>query len=150
MTLPVATGRDHTDAAIKLIEDLAALVNSTVLVGRGQQPGSSGWQGEPDGSEFRPYVVIYPSPGVTDGSLAEPTEYLDYRAQATCVGGSQAGAEAVADLVKTAWVDAVLAVSGRTSYRGQMIIDQVVIRDDAVSPPVYYTVLQVGWRTQAN
>lgn len=146
----VATARSHTTAAIKLLEDLASVTNARIMVGRGGQPAGSGWQGEPERSEFRPYVVIYPMTGTVDGPLAEPVIYLDYRAQATCVSSTQEGAEAVSDFVKTAWVNVPLVVSGRTSYRGQVYIESIVIRDDAVSPPVHYTTIQVSWRTQAN
>lgn len=148
MTAP-ASSRTHTDAAVLAIEALATLEGSPLLVGRGVQPGESGWQGDPGELSFRPYVVVFPSPGVPYGALADPVEYLDYRAQATCVGATQEGAEAVADLVKAAWVNAPLPISGRFSYRGQMIVDNPIIRDDADAPPVHYAVLQVIWRTQA-
>lgn len=150
MTFPVGTGRSHTDAAVKLIEDLASVTNSQILVGRGVQPGGSGWAGEPDDTEFRPYITIFPAPGFPDGSVAEPTEYLNYRVQATCVSATQEGAEAVADFAKTAWLNVPLDVPGRASYRGQLILDLPATRDDTISPPVHYAVLQVGWRTQAT
>lgn len=148
MTAP-APSRTHTDAAVQAIEDLAEAKASTLLVGRGRQPDGSGWQEEPGAVTFRPYVIVFPSPGRPDGSLAEPAEYLDYRVQATCVGASQEGAEIVADLVKEAWVNVPLPISGRFSYRGQMVLDNPVTRDDAEAPPVHFAVLQVVWRTQA-
>lgn len=147
MTAPAAA-RPHTDAAMSAIEAVAATRASQVLVGRGTQPDGSGWQGEPRDSVFRPYAVVFPSPGTPDGSVADPVEYLDYRAQATCVAATQEGAEAIADLVKEAWVNAALPISGRTSYLGQLIVDQPVTRDDTVAPPVHYAVVQVAWRTQ--
>lgn len=148
MTAP-ASSRTHTDAAVEAIRTVATTQASKVLVGRGRVPEGAGWQTEPGAATFRPYVVVYPYPGTPDGSLAEPVEYLDYRAQATCVGASQEGAEAVADLVKTAWVNVSLPVSGRFSYRGQMLVDNPIIRDDSEAPPVHFAVLQVTWRTQA-
>lgn len=148
MTAP-ASSRTHTDAAVLAIETLAAATASSVLVGRGVDPIGAGWQEAPGTGTFRPYVVIYSYPGTPDGPLAEPAEYLDYRAQATCVGATQEGAEAVADLVKEAWVNAPLPISGRFSYRGQMYVDNPVIRDDSEAPPVHFTTLQVVWRTQA-
>lgn len=149
MTTP-APSRPHTTAAITAIQTLVSERASQILVGRGAQPSGSGWQGEPGSSVFRPYVVIYPWPGTPDGSLALPMEYSDYQAQATCVAANQEGAEAVADLVKTAWVNARLTISGRTSYPGQMILDRPATRDDDVAPPVHYAIIQVSWRTQAN
>ncbi len=147
MTSP-APARPHTDAAVAAIEAVVSARAATVLVGRGGQPAGSGWQGEPGASAFRPYVVVYPSPGVPDGPVADPVEYLDYQAQATCVAATQEGAEAVADLVKEAWVNAPLPVAGRASYPGQVDTDRPASRDDTVSPPLHYAVLAVSWRTQ--
>lgn len=149
MTAP-APGRLHTDAAVSSIETLVTTRTSQVLVGRGRVPDGAGWIDEPGSATFRPYIVVYPSPGIPDGSLAEPVEYLDYRAQATCVAATQEGAESVADLVKAAWVNAPLPVSGRFSYRGQLVVENPITRDDAEAPPVHYAVLQVVWRTQAT
>lgn len=149
MTTP-ALSRPHTSAAIKAIEDLVLARAGQILVGRGVQPAGSGWQGEPGASIFRPYVVVYPWPGTPDGSVALPVEYLDYSAQATCVGATQEGAEAVSDLVKAAWVNASLTVTDRSSYPGQITTDRPVTRDDSISPPVHYAVVQVTWRTQAT
>jgi hypothetical protein len=144
-----ASGRIHTDAAVLAIETLVAEQASNVIVGRGKRPAGGGFTTEPGSGTFIPYVVIYPFPGSPDGSVAEPVEYLDYRAQATCVAASQEGAEAVADLVKSAWVNAALPVSGRFCYPGQMNVDNPVTRDDAEAPPIHFAVLQVTWRTQA-
>jgi len=143
-----APARPHTDAAVAAIEAVASARSAQVLVGRGEQPAESGWQGEPGASVFRPYVVVYPSPGVPDGSVADPVEYLDYRAQATCVAATQEGAEAVADLVREAWVNAPLPVEDRTSYPGEVGVDRPASRDDTLSPPLHYAVLAVSWRTQ--
>ena len=147
MTAP-ARARPHTDAAVSAIEATVSAQASQVLVGRGVQPPSSGWQGEPGSSVHRPYVVVYPTPGVPDGSVADAVEYLDYQAQATCVAVTQDGAEAVADLVKVAWANALLPVAGRSSYPGQVLMDRPATRDDTISPPLHYTVLLVSWRTQ--
>ena len=147
MTSP-APARPHTDAAVAAIQAVVSAQASQVLVGRGEQPDGSGWQDEPGASVFRPYVVVYPTPGTPDGSVADPVEYLDYQAQASCVAATQEGAEAVADLVKAAWVNAALAVTGRTCYPGQADVDRPATRDDTTSPPVHYAVLVVRWRTQ--
>jgi hypothetical protein len=143
-----APARPHTDAAVTAIQTTATAQVSQVLVGRGVQPPGSGWQGEPGASVFRPYVVVYGTPGVPDGSVADPVEYLDYTAQATCVAATSEGAEAVADLVKAAWINAPLIVAGRASYPGQVLTDRPATRDDMTSPPAHYAVLQVRWRTQ--
>lgn len=140
--MPVAAARPHTDAVV------AALEAAALLVGRGQQPAGSGWQGEPGQSEHVGYVVVYPSPGLTDGNIADPHEYLDYTVQATCVAATQEGAEAVMDLVKSALVGARLAVAGRSSYPVYLLLDLPVRRDDQIAPPVHYSVAQFRVRTQ--
>jgi hypothetical protein len=149
VTVP-APSRIHTDAAIAAIEAEAEVRASPLLVGRGEPPAGSGWQVEPGSGTYRPFVVVYPNPGTPDGSVAEPAEYLDYRAQATCVGASQESAEAVADLVTAAWVNTSIPVSGRFCYPGRVVVSNPVTRDDAESPPVHYAVIQVEWRTQAS
>ncbi|MDF5758615.1 hypothetical protein [Spongiactinospora sp. TRM90649] len=147
MTTP-APARPHSDAAVAAIEAVVSAQASQILVGRGVQPPGSGWQGEPGASVHRPYVVLYPMTGTPDGSVADAVEYLDYQAQATCIAATQDGAEAVADLVKTAWVNAPLPVVGRASYPGQVQLDRPASRDDTISPSLHYAVVQVSWRTQ--
>lgn len=138
----VAAARPHTDAVVVLLEA------ADLLVGRGEAPDEGGWQGEEGASVFVPYVVLYPSPGSTDGPVTDPSEYLIYTVQGNCVAASQEGAEAVADLMKTALVDVPLTVQGRASYPGLLVLDRPASRDDTVAPPVHYAVLQVSWRTQ--
>ena len=142
--MTVAAAAPHTSAVV------GALVAASVRVGRGLQPAGSGWQGEEGESDFKGYAVVYPGTGTPDGSVANPTEYLGYICQVTCVGATQDGAEIVADLVKAALADRPLSVAGRSSYRGQILLDRPASRDDTVSPPVHYAVLQFGWTTQAT
>lgn len=138
----VAAAAPHTTAVS------AALVTAGLLVGRGQKPAGSGWQGEPGDSVFEPYVVLYPSPGSTaQEALCGPDDYLDYRVQATCVAATQPGAEAVADTVKTALVGVRLAVTGRSLRPFQIDSDRPASRDDQVSPPVHYAILQLACRS---
>lgn len=138
--LPAAPGRPHTDAVV------AALTATGLLVGRGEEPAGAGWQGEPGASVFEPYAVLYPSPGMPDGDLADPNEYIDYSCQATCVAATQEGAEAVADIVKTL-VGQRLAVTGRQSYFVELKLDRPASRDDSVKPVVHYAIVQIAFRT---
>jgi hypothetical protein len=142
VTIPIAPARAHTDAFVALLED------ADLLVGRGEQPPASGWQGEEGRSEFRPYVVLYPSPGTPDGNVAEPYEYLDYTVQATVVAATQEGAEAAMDRTKTALVGVRPAVADRSSYRIQLLVDRPASRDDTLAPPLHYAVAQFRVRTQ--
>ncbi|MGH3375985.1 MAG: hypothetical protein ACRDP6_14700 [Actinoallomurus sp.] len=138
--LPAAPGRPHTDAVFAALETIG------LLVGRGEEPAGAGWQGEPGASDFVPYAVLYPTPGVPDGDLADPNEYIDYSCQATCVAASQEGAEAVADIVKTL-VGTRPTVVGRQSYPVYLILDRPASRDDSVAPVVHYAIVQLRFRT---
>lgn len=139
--MPATAGRAHTDAVA------AAAADVDILVGRGQAPAAGGWQGEAGKSKFQTYVVLYPTPGMYDADLV-PLEYFDFTCQFTCVASRQQDAETLADLVKATFVNQVLAVDGRASYRGQLEVDRPVTRDDATAPPLHYAVLQITWRTQ--
>lgn len=139
--MTVAPARIHTTAFVE------ALQGAGLVVGRGEKPGGSGWQGEPGDTVFVPYVVLYPSPGTTDGDLCDPHEYLDYQVQATCVAATQEGVEAVADIVKAALVGVRLTVTGRSLYPCQIVADRPASRDDQVSPPVHYAIVQLSCRS---
>lgn len=137
----VAAARPHTTAVVDALEDVG------LIVGRGRKPEGSGWQGEPGDSDFVQYVVLYPSPGMTDGDLCDPHEYLDYKVQATCVAATQDGAEAVADTVKAALVGIRLTVSGRSLYPFQLDGGSPASRDDQVAPPVHYAIVHLACRS---
>lgn len=142
MTIAIAAAKPHTDAVV------ARLEAAGLLVGRGKQPDGSGWQGEEGTSVFRPYVVLFPFTGTPDGNEAESLEYLDYKLQASVIAATQDGAESAADIVKTTLVGQRLDVPGRASYRGQLLVDRPAARDDVLTPPLHYVVLQIGFRTQ--
>jgi len=137
----VAAARPHTDAVVERLESVG------LLVGRGKKPEGGGWQGEPDASEHIEYVVLYPTPGLTDGDLCDPHSYLDYQVQATCVAATQEGAEAVADTVRAALIGVRLTVTGRSLYPFQSVASSPSTRDDAVDPPVHYAVEQFSCRS---
>lgn len=139
--MTVAAARPHTDA----VEEW--LTTGDLLVGRGKKPDGAGWQGEPGDSEYKPYVVLFPSPGGTDGDLGDPHEYLDYTVQATCVAATQEGAEAVADAVKILLVGVRLTVPGRSLYPFQVTLDSPASRDDQLAPPVHYAVVRLTCRS---
>lgn len=138
--MPAAPGRPHTDGVAAALEAIG------LAVGRGEEPAGAGWQGEPGDSEFTPYAVLYPTPGIPDGDLADPNEYIDYSCQATCVAATQEGAEAVADAVKTL-VGQRLAVVGRFVYPVTLILDRPASRDDSVKPVIHYAIVQLRFRT---
>lgn len=139
--MPAVAAEPHTTAVAE------ALAAAGLLVGRGAPPSGGGWQGEPIKGDHKPYVVLYPSTGTTDGVLGDPHEDLDYTVQITCVAAKQDLAERVADRVKAALVGVRLTVPGRGMYPFQLLVDRPVTRDDQVSPPVHYAVVQVSARS---
>ena len=148
--MPLATAapaRAHTDG-------LAAHLDAAgVLVGRGRVPADGGWQGEPGASDFAGYAVLYPGAGQTQvedlGALGDPHRDLLYTCQVTCVGATQAQAELIADLVKTAVVGVAIPVAGRVTHPAFLVpgFEVPAQRDDQVSPPEHYQVLQIRFRT---
>jgi hypothetical protein len=137
----VAAAGPHTAAVAE------KLTIAGLLVGRGTKPVGAGWQGEPDASTHKAYVILYPSPGRTDGDLGDPHEYLDYQVQATIVAATQEGVEIVADIVKATLVGQRITVTGRSVYPFQIVDSGPVTRDDQVAPPVHYAVLQFTCRS---
>lgn len=141
--IQVAPSTPHTDAVISLLEA------ADLIVGRALHPEGGGWQGEPGRADYVPYDVVYPAPGTPDGNLAEPLEYLDYKAQITCWGATETQAEQEADRVRAAVVGQLLTVAGRSSYRIQQPPgSRHVRRDDSVSPPEWQAVVDIEVRTQ--
>lgn len=139
--MPVAAAAPHTAATAQKLTD------ADLLVGRGKKPDGAGWQGEPGASTHKAYVILYPSPGTTDGDLGDPHEYLDYRVQATIVAATQEGAENVADIVKATLVGQQITVPGRSVYPFQLADSAPATRDDQVAPPVHYAVLHFEARS---
>ncbi|MFI7630270.1 tail completion protein gp17 [Microbispora rosea] len=141
----IAASGPHTDAV------LAALEAAEVLVGRSVSPPGGGWQGEPGHSDYVPYAVVYPSPGVPDGNIAEPLTYLDYSAQISCWGTTASQVEVVADQVRAALVGKRLTVPGRSTYPVQQPPGSVPVqRFDQPPPAVFRAVVEIAFRSQAR
>ncbi|MEV7599866.1 hypothetical protein AB0O91_21030 [Kitasatospora sp. NPDC089797] len=94
-----------------------------------------------------PYAVLYPTPGApVRASLADDRTGWQSLLQITCVGASAEQALNYADRTRAA-LDAPLVVAGRTGWRPEALDGQPVVRDDEVSPPVYYTVARFRLRS---
>lgn len=141
--MTVAAAKPHTDAVITL------LTGATVAVGRGKPPSGSGWQGSPGTSDFKPYAVIYPFPGQDEPtSLAKTHESLDFAFQITFVGAVQDQVETLMDKARAALIGVAPSVAGRNAFPIYRIpLDRPVARDDAVTPPVHYGVVQFHFRS---
>ncbi|MBP2704400.1 hypothetical protein JOL79_11305 [Microbispora sp. RL4-1S] len=140
----VAPSAPHTAAVV------AALEAAGVLVGRATAPEGGGWQGEPGHSPYVPYAVIYPSPGVPDGNVAEPVAYLDYTAQINCWGADADQAETCADQVRAPLIGKRLTVPGRSCYPVQQPPGSPpTARIDTPPPPEFRAVVEIAFRSQA-
>lgn len=144
MSAPVIpTAGPHTTAV------LAALTGSGVRADIGKPPTGAGWQGTPGSSAFFGYAVLYPFPGLPDGDLCDPYEYLDYMVQATCVGATSMHAAQVVDQVRSALLGRRLTVPSRSCYPvDQVPLERPITRDDSVSTPVHFGVIQFFFRSQ--
>jgi len=141
--MSIPTAGPHTAAV------LDALVIAGVKADVGKVPVGAGWQGTPGTSSFVGYAVLYPFPGLPDGDLCDPYEYLTYTVQANCVGANQTQAALVVDQVRSALLGQQLPVPGRACYPvDQVPLERPVTRDDAVAPPVHFGVIQLFFRSQ--
>lgn len=142
MTIPIAPAIPHTDAVV------AAIAAVPILVGRGRKPDGAGWQGNPGTSSYVRYAVVYAFGPTPDGNVAEPLEYLDYKAQINVFGATEGQAEGGADDVRSALIGRRLAVTGRSTYPVQTPGGPPTRRDESVTPPTYMAVVEIAFRSQ--
>ena len=112
------TIREHTDAVI------AALEAEGLTVGNASGDGL-----EP------PYVVVYRIGGIRDGEASAPEDRAELVYQLTCVGAMAEAAEYLQDRAESAMRS--LTVPGR-AVRTWIDSDGPVMRDDDLSPPLWY------------
>ncbi len=129
--------RDHQGRALTAAVQ-TVLTNAGLLVGAGEAPTGSGWQGDPSASAFKPYVALYPMGGRLDGSIDYGAEDVDAMFQLTCVGSTQEQAEWCADTARVALLSTNPTVDGR--FIGLVSVDSLgtAVRDDHVQPPVWF------------
>lgn len=128
-------------AVISRVEEYASALGAGVLVGDSTMPPGGGWQAEPGGSEFVPYVVVHDLiPGGFDGPMSGPEEDLvDAAVQLTCVGGYPDQARKVADLARAAMLSGSLTIEGRRVTRVRPDGGPGGVEADRdPDPPVYY------------
>lgn len=118
----------HRDAVV------AALSDQGLEVGVGRAPDPI-----PDS---RMYVVVYTAPGQSvSESLADRRTDFQAAVQVTCVAPDEERCLWLADKARAAlW--APLAVAGRVAYRAEEMGGPPVLRDDDVTPPLFYTPIQ--------
>jgi hypothetical protein len=104
--------------------------------------------GSAPAGQVPPYAVIYPDPGMPEGTLGDRHRDLLLEFQVTCVGTGQAQAQDVADRVRAVLLTWTPAVAGRTVQPlWQVVSGERVRRDDDVNPPLYYLPLIFQMRT---
>jgi hypothetical protein len=112
----------------------AALAGAGLSVGLGGAP-------DPVPSSKR-YAVLYFAPGQSmPESLADARTDWDGVFQVTCVGPTEEQCLWVVDKVRGA-LFAPLTVEGRTVWRPEELGGPPVLRDDDVSPPLFYVPVQ--------
>lgn len=137
--MSVFKGRVLTAAIVSLLED------ADLLVGEGDEPTGAGWQGSPGASVFKPYVVVTPVPGgVFDGTLAAP--FADARPDyiVASYAATQAQAQFTNDTVYNLLTTSTLSVAGQSVQLVAPDVEGGVIRDDDVTPTVFYA--PTRWR----
>jgi hypothetical protein len=112
----------------------AALEAAQLVVGLGQAPDPV--------PASRMYAVLYFAPGQSMAeSLADARTDFDSVFQVTCVGPDEERCLWVADKVRKA-LFAPLTVAGRVVWRPEELGGPPVLRDDDVSPPLFYVPVQ--------
>ncbi|MDH6709748.1 hypothetical protein P3T27_006497 [Kitasatospora sp. MAA19] len=118
----------------------AALANASLAVYLG---------GAPAGPAPLPktYCVVYTGPGqVSSASIADDRTTLDMLLQITCVATTPEGSLGTADRARAA-LAVPLTVDGRATWRPEELGGPHLLRDDDVTPPLYYLPVQYRLRS---
>ncbi|MFR9796140.1 hypothetical protein ACL02U_09590 [Streptomyces sp. MS06] len=126
MTAPAVL--PHRDAVVAALEDAG------LTVGLGVAPSPVPGSGM--------YAVVHMGPGRSvSESLADVRTDFDGLMQVTAIGPDQERCLWVADQVRAAMA-APLTVSGRAGFRPEELGGPPAVRDDDVSPPVWFAPIQ--------
>ncbi|WP_236243131.1 hypothetical protein [Streptomyces sp. CC228A] len=118
----------HRDAVVAALEDIGL----TVGAGRAPDPAPA----------TQMYAVVYMSPGRSrPESLADQRTNYEGLMQVTAVGPTEERCLWVADKVRSA-LHAGLSVDGRQAWRPEELGGPPIVRDDDVSPPLYFVPIQ--------
>ncbi|WP_151898276.1 hypothetical protein [Streptomyces sp. C8S0] len=118
----------HRDAVVAALEDIGL----TVGAGRAPDPVPA----------TQMYAVVYMSPGRSrPESLADQRTNYEGLMQVTAVGPTEERCLWVADKVRSA-LHAGLSVDGRQAWRPEELGGPPIVRDDDVSPPLYFLPIQ--------
>lgn len=140
------SGRLLTEAVIEALE--AVYLN----VGDSIKPDGGGWQGAAGDSEFVPYTIVNPVPGgFSTGTLQVPSDDVNPDYIISSFGSTARQAQWGDDAVR-----AVLTAPGAVTVAGRRVmlitpdVDGGVVRDDNVTPPVFYAPTRWRFMTTDN
>ena len=125
MALTIPAAQPHTEAV------LATLRTAGCTVGNGTGLGLTA-----------PYSVLYADTGKLDGPIGDRFADLDQTLFVHGVGTGPEQAQWEADKARAALLGTAILVAGRTVMYVTHVISQPVQRDDAVQPPLFFTVDQ--------
>jgi hypothetical protein len=135
MTRTAVARGPETDAV------LAALRSSTLPVGDGVRPAGAGFPGQDTSATFVPYGVLFQGvPVRIDGPSSDPNADVAAEYQVTSIGVTRASATLVADALRKAFLHAELAVPQRCVQLVQWTSGRPAVRDDAVTPPLFFAI----------
>lgn len=107
-------------------------------IGDGEIP--DGWQAGKPPVIFYPYGVLYVGTTLMQGSLVDPKEDGLHRLQVTSVGKDRAGTEWLRDRVRPILLDTTVQIDGYAVVWTELVTSQPILRDDDVTPPLFYAV----------
>lgn len=124
-----------SDALVSEVESLG------VVVGDGEAPAGSGWQGPPGESTFVPYVVVhFISGGIADGPLVGGHDDPQYVVQLSCHGATRAQAQYLADVTRPTVLAFRPIIDGARVMHVAVDMEGGSRRVDTVQPAQYQAV----------
>jgi hypothetical protein len=118
-----------------------------VLTDVAQRPAGGGWQGAAGTSVFKPYTVLWPDPGIPEGSLGDRHSDLTVGFQVTAVGQTGVQALWMQSTARNVLLGQTPTVAGRLVWPLWVEDAQFVLRDDDETPALYYATAQYKLRT---
>lgn len=87
-----------------------------------------------------PYAVVYPlDDESSEGALNDPTQIVTWAWQVTCVSDGAAGAQWMQQKVRAALHGFTPTVAGLGTTPIELMNGSGITRDDAISPPLFYS-----------
>lgn len=117
---------------------LEALTDAGLRIGDGIIP--DGWERTKVPASMYPYGVLYVGTTLMQGTLVNPKEDGLHRVQVTSVGRTRESTEWLRDRVRPVLLNMTLEGDGVACVWTELVNSQPVIRDDDVTPAVFFAV----------